>query len=72
MSDKKIRKFYVNRSLPLEVAELIDEIHSDNDLNRENLSKSGLVGRALLEYKNRKLNQLNELYKTKDLNQDAA
>ena len=72
MPDKKIRKFYVNRSLPLEVAELIDEIHSDNDLNRENLSKSGLVGRALLEYKNRKLNQLNELYKTKDLNQDAA
>jgi len=72
MAEKKIRKFYVNRSLPLEVAELIDEIHSDNDLNRENLSKSGLVGRALLEYKNRKLNQLNELYKTKDLNQDAA
>ena len=72
MSDKKIRKQFVNRSLPLEVAELIDEIHSDNDLNRENLSKSGLVGRALLEYKNRKLNQLNELYKTKDLNQDAA
>ena len=72
MSDKKIRKFYVNRSLPLEVAELIDEIHSDIELNRENLSKSGLVGRALLEYKNRKLNQVNDLYKTKDLNQDAA
>ena len=72
MSDKKIRKQFVNRSLSLEVAELIDEIHSDNELNNENLSKSGLVGRALLEYKNRKLNQLNELYKTKDLNQDAA
>ena len=72
MPDKKIRKFYVNRSLPLEVAELIDEIHSDIELNRENLSKSGLVGRALLEYKNRKLNQLNEQYKTKDLSQDAA
>ncbi|MBK7446195.1 MAG: hypothetical protein IPJ45_09255 [Ignavibacteria bacterium] len=54
------------------MAELIDEIHSDNELNNENLSKSGLVGKALLEYKHRKLNQLNELYKTKDLNQDAA
>ena len=72
MSDKKIRKQFVNRSLPLEVAELIDEIHSDIELNRENLSKSGLVGKALLEYKNRKLNQVNDLYKTKDLNQDAA
>ena len=72
MSDKKIRKQFVNRSLPLEVAELIDEIHSDNELNSENLSKSGLVGKALSEYKHRKLNQLNEQYKTKDLNQDAA
>ena len=72
MSDKKIRKQFVNRSLPLEVAELIDEIHSDNELNNENLSKSGLVGKALLEYKNSKLNRLNEQYKTKDLNQDAA
>ncbi len=72
MSDKKIRKLFVNRSLPLEVAELIDEIHSDNELNNENLSKSGLVGKAILEYKNRKLNQVNDLYKTKDLNQDAA
>ncbi len=72
MSDKKIRKQFVNRSLPLEVAELIDEIHSDNELNNENLSKSGLVGKALSEYKNRKLNRLNEQYKTKELNQDAA
>lgn len=55
MYDKKIRKLFVNRSLPVEVAELIDEIHSDNDLNNENLSKSGLVGKALLEYKNKKL-----------------
>ena len=60
MSEKKIRKMFVNRSLPVEVAELIDEIHSDNELNRENLSKSGLVGKALLEYKNKKLNQMNE------------
>ncbi len=72
MLNKKIPRQFVNRSLPLEVAELIDEIHSDNELNNENLSKSGLVGAALLEYKNRKLNRLNELYKTKDLNQDAA
>ena len=55
MSEKKIRKLFVNRSLPVEVAELIDEIHSDNELNRENLSKSGLVGKALLDYKNKKL-----------------
>jgi hypothetical protein len=54
MSEKKIRKLFVNRSLPVEVAELIDEIHSDNELNRENLSKSGLVGKALLDYKNKK------------------
>jgi len=64
MSEKKIRKLFVNRSLPVEVAELIDEIHSDNELNRENLSKSGLVGKALLEYKNKKLNQMNEQIKT--------
>ena len=72
MLNKKIPRQFVNRSLPLEVAELIDEIHSDNELNNENLSKSGLVGAALLEYKHRKLNWLNELYKTKNLNQDAA
>ena len=59
MSEKKIRKLFVNRSLPVEVAELIDEIHSDNELNRENLSKSGLVGKALLEYKNKKLGLIN-------------
>ena len=63
MSEKKIRKMFVNRSLPVEVAELIDEIHSDNELNRENLSKSGLVGKALLEYKNKKLSQMNEQIK---------
>ena len=63
MSDKKIRKLFVNRSLPVEVAELIDEIHSDNELNRENLSKSGLVGKALQEYKNKKLDQINEQIK---------
>ena len=63
MSEKKIRKMFVNRSLPVEVAELIDEIHSDNELNRENLSKSGLIGKALLEYKNKKLSQMNELIK---------
>ena len=63
MSEKKIRKLFVNRSLPVEVAELIDEIHSDNELNRENLSKSGLIGKALLEYKNKKLSQMNELIK---------
>ena len=63
MSEKKIRKLFVNRSLPVEVAELIDEIHSDNELNRENLSKSGLVGKALLEYKNKKLSQINEQIK---------
>ena len=72
MLNKKIPRQFVNRSLPLEVAKLIDEIHSDNELNNENLSKSGLVGAALLEYKHRKLNWLNELYKTKNLNQDAA
>jgi hypothetical protein len=33
----------------------MDEIHSDNELNNENLSKSGLAGKALSEYKNRKL-----------------
>lgn len=55
---------FVNRSVPVEVAELIDEIHSDNELNRENLSKSGLVGKALLEYKNKKLNQMNEQIKS--------
>lgn len=64
MSEKKIRKMFVNRSLPVEVAELIDEIHSDNELNRENLSKSGLVGKALLEYKNMKLSQMNEQIKS--------
>ena len=64
MSDKKICKLIVNRSLPIEVAELIDEIHSDNELNRENLSKSGLVGKALLEYKNKKLSLINEQIKT--------
>ncbi len=64
MSDKKIRKLIVNKSLPIEVAELIDEIHSDNELNRENLSKSGLVGKALLEYKNKKLSLINEQIKT--------
>ncbi len=64
MSDKKIRKLFVNRSLPVEVAELIDEIHSNNELNRENLSKSGLVGKALLEYKNKKLSLINEQIKT--------
>jgi len=64
MSEKKIRKMFVNRSVPVEVAELIDEIHSDNELNRENLSKSGLVGKALLEYKNKKLNQMNEQIKS--------
>ena len=60
MSDKKIRKFFVNRSLPLEVAELIDEIHSDNELNNENLSKSELVDKALSEYKHSKLKQCKE------------
>ena len=64
MSEKKIRKLFVNRSLPVEVAELIDEIHSDNELNRENLSKSGLVGKALLEYKNKKLDLINEQIKS--------
>lgn len=58
MSEKKIRKLFVNRSLPVEVAELIDEIHSNTALNVENLSKSGLVGKALLDYKNKKLCQL--------------
>lgn len=70
MSDKKIRKLFVNRSLPVEVAELIDEIHSDNELNRENLSKSGLVGKALLEYKNKKLSLINEQIKINQINQD--
>ena len=64
MSDKKIRKLFVNRSVPLEVAELIDEIYSDTELNRENLSKSGLVGKALLDYKNKKLSQINDRLKT--------
>ncbi|MBK8553444.1 MAG: hypothetical protein IPL53_21215 [Ignavibacteria bacterium] len=64
MSEKKIRKLFVNRSLPVEVAALIDEIHSDNELNRENLSKSGLVGKALLEYKNKKLSLINEQIKS--------
>ena len=63
MSDKKIRKLFVNRSVPLEVAELIDEIYSDTELNRENLSKSGLVGKALLDYKNKKLSQINDRFK---------
>ncbi len=71
MSDKKIRKLFVNRSLPVEVAELIDEIHSDNELNREHLSKSGLVGKALLEYKNKKLSQLNDKFKSNLLNTDT-
>ena len=72
MSEKKIRKLFVNRSLPVEVAELIDEIHSDNELNRENLSKSGLVGKALLEYKNKKLNQMNEQFRTNLSDPDTA
>jgi len=71
MSDKKIRKLFVNRSLPVEVAELIDEIHSNIELNRENLSKSGLVGKALLEYKNKKLSLINEQIKSKQLNPDG-
>lgn len=70
MSEKKIRKLFVNRSLPVEVAELIDEIHSDNELNRENLSKSGLVGKALLDYKNKKLSLLNEQIKSNLLDPD--
>lgn len=70
MSDKKIRKLFVNRSLPIEVAELIDEIHSDNELNRENLSKSGLVGKALLEYKNKKLSLVDEQRNSSVLNPD--
>ena len=70
MSDKKIRKFFVNRAVPLEVAELIDEIHCDKDLNMENVSKSGLVGKALLDYKNKRLCQINEYNKTKALSQD--
>ena len=72
MSEKKIRKLFVNRSLPVEVAELIDEIHSDNELNRENLSKSGLVGKALLEYKNKKLNLINEQIRTNLSDPDTA
>ena len=71
MSDKKIRKLFVNRSLPVEVAELIDEIHSDNELNRENLSKSGLVGKALLEYKNKKLSLINQQIKNNKLDPDG-
>ena len=71
MSDKKIRKLFVNRSLPVEVAELIDEIHSNIELNRENLSKSGLVGKALMEYKNKKLSLINEQFKNKQLNPDG-
>ncbi|MFZ1322897.1 MAG: hypothetical protein WAT71_15175 [Ignavibacteria bacterium] len=71
MSDKKIRKLFVNRSLPVEVAELIDEIHSNIELNRENLSKSGLVGKALLEYKNKKISLINEQIKSKQLNPDG-
>jgi len=61
----------VNRSLPVEVAELIDEIHSNIELNRENLSKSGLVGKALMEYKNKKLSLINEQIKSKQLNPDG-
>ena len=72
MSEKKIRRMFVNRSMPVEVAELIDEIHSDNELNRENLSKSGLVGKALLEYKNKKLNQMNEQIKINLSDPDTA
>ena len=71
MSDKKIRKLFVNRSLPVEVAELIDEIHSDLELNRENLSKSGLVGKALSEYKNKKMSQINDKFKSNLLNPDT-
>lgn len=71
MSNKKIRKLFVNRSLPVEVAELIDEIHSNCELNRENLSKSGLVGKALMEYKNKKLSLINEQIKSKQLNPDG-
>ena len=55
MSEKKSRRLFVNRSLPVDVAELIDEIHGDKLLNKDNLSKSGLVGKALQEYKNKKL-----------------
>lgn len=72
MSDKKIRKLFVNRSLPVEVAELIDEIHSDTQLNNEHLSKSGIVGKALSEYKNKKLNKFNELYKTGGFVKDSG
>jgi len=71
MSEKKIRKLFVNRSLPVEVAALIDEIHSDNELNKENLSKSGLVGKALLDYKNKKLSQINVRIKGNLLDPDA-
>lgn len=55
MEEKKIRRQFVNRSLPIDVAQLIDEIHSNKKINSEHLSKSGLVGKALLEYKNKKL-----------------
>lgn len=72
MSDKKIRKLFVNRSLPVEVAELIDEIHSDTQLNNEHLSKSGIVGKALSEYKNKKLNKLNESFKTTGFVKDSG
>ncbi len=72
MSDKKIRKLFVNRSLPVEVAELIDEIHSNNELNKENLSKSGLVGKALLDYKNKKLSLLNEQIKSNAADPDIV
>ncbi len=64
MSEKKFRRLFVNRSLPLDVAELIDEIHRDRVLNEDNLSKSGLVGKALQEYKNKKITKKN--YKNKN------
>ena len=72
MSDKKIRKLFVNRSLPVEVAELIDEIHSNTELNNENLSKSGLVGKALLEYKNKKLSHISNQFKTNLIEPDTS
>jgi len=64
MEEKKIRRLFVNRSLPVEVAELIDEIHGSKELNNDHLSKSGLVGKALQEYKNKKLIKKN--YKNKN------
>jgi hypothetical protein len=59
MSEKKSRRLFVNRSLPEDVAKLIDEIHGDKVLNKDNLSKSGLVGKALQDYKNKKIDKKN-------------